>query len=118
MPLTWIAVRPQPIAAAKREEEPAIPAIREAEAEFHGCFCLFGHAQRQTNAAGCRGSVLPSRSRLTPEERSDLPQFLTKSLFAGQCQSVRVDTFNYCYRSSSIASIQSFNVRSSPRIPK
>jgi hypothetical protein len=91
MPLTWIAVRPQPITATKRKEETAVPAIRQSEADFNTVLRLFRSTQRGTYAIegrGC-GFPLPFCSRAL-KEGGNLSQFFPKFLFRGQCRLILI----------------------------
>jgi hypothetical protein len=49
MPLARIAVGPEPITAAKGQEKPTAPAVRQAKGHFNGSFGLFRSAKRGTN---------------------------------------------------------------------
>src|ERR1700688_2922392 len=89
--LARIAVRSEPISAAKGQEEPAAPAVRQAEVHLDGSFGLFRSSKRRTNAVerGCGGITLAC-SRRALEQRCDLTQLLAKLLFTGQCCNSRL----------------------------
>lgn len=85
IPLAWIAIGPQSVAAAEREKKPATPAVWQTKNHLDGAFHAFGRAQRRTDTVErcSSGITLPCRCRPLEQGRN-LAEFLAKFVLSGQ----------------------------------
>ena len=85
IPLAWIAIRPQSVAAAEREKKPAIPAVWQTKNHLDGTFHTFGRAQHLADTIERCGSGITLPCRCCPlEQGRNLAEFRAKFVLRGQ----------------------------------